>query len=274
MTSEHPPPYQIDSWQAAEKNAVRWMRFWGHTDARTTKSGPDGGIDIRSATAVAQVKYEAHHVGTPALRQLVGAGALEPGKKLMFFTGSGYSGPAIAYADATSIALFKYELDGTMSPLNKVAETVSFRGPNPDGTVKPPSRSGQKTVEESPSVAELASGMVALLSLALLIWNIIRLSNGDPDSSLWHPASNAGWLISFSLATIASARSERQRLITRHVWTIPWIALLAAFPLEAALNNEAAVAVTLLVAYGSAAVVGLALSREAPSLLTDDVRGS
>ena len=67
------PPYQITSWQEAERNAARWMRHWGFGDARLTSSGADGGVDVRARAAVAQVKFEASQVGRPALQRLYGA---------------------------------------------------------------------------------------------------------------------------------------------------------------------------------------------------------
>jgi hypothetical protein len=122
MTTRGPLSRQIDSWQSAETNAAEWMRFFGFHDARVTQGGSDGGIDVRSSGALAQVKYEARQVGRPQLQMLVGArGNLE--RALLFFTGSGYSATALAYANEMGIALFKYELTGQMVGVNRAAKS-------------------------------------------------------------------------------------------------------------------------------------------------------
>lgn len=119
-----PPLHQIRSWQDAEINAANWMRHWGHYDAAVTNGGADGGIDVRSSRALAQVKYLASAVGRPDLQRLAGAGAGEPGKQLFFFAGSDYTATALEYADVTGMALFTYRLDGSMAPVNAVARHV------------------------------------------------------------------------------------------------------------------------------------------------------
>lgn len=119
-----PLPRQIDSWRTAEDNAADWMRFWGYTDARCTSGGPDGGVDIRSSHALAQVKMEATQVGSPELQRLVGARGRDHHLGLLFFTGAGYSRKAVEYADTMDIALFSYRLDGTVDPVNAAAHHI------------------------------------------------------------------------------------------------------------------------------------------------------
>src|SRR5215218_4673157 len=103
---QQPPIHQIRSWQDAEINAATWMRHWGHSDAAVTDGGADGGVDVRSSRALAQVKYLAAAVGRPDLQRLGGVGAGEPGKQLFFFSGSDYTATALEYADQTGMALF------------------------------------------------------------------------------------------------------------------------------------------------------------------------
>jgi len=124
MTAK-PAPAQIDSWQAAEKNAAVWMRYWGHRDAKVTQGGPDGGIDVRSSRALAQVKFEAAQVGAPAVQRLVGARGRQDHLALYFFSGAGYARPAIDYAEIMDVALFKYGLDGSMTAVNRTAKAVT-----------------------------------------------------------------------------------------------------------------------------------------------------
>lgn len=100
------------------------MRHWGYSDAQVTRGGADGGVDVRSARALAQVKYEAAHVGAPAIQRLVGARGLAQDQSLFFFTGAGYARPAVEYADMMGIALFYYHLDGSMVPINAAAGAV------------------------------------------------------------------------------------------------------------------------------------------------------
>ncbi|MCA0146777.1 restriction endonuclease [Blastococcus sp. LR1] len=119
-----PRPSQVDTWQRAEKNAAAWMRWWGHADARDTGQGADGGIDVRAETALGQVKTDAHNVGRPALQRLVGARGRNHDQALFFFSGFGFSRQAIEYADDMEIALFRFALNGAMSPVNEAARVV------------------------------------------------------------------------------------------------------------------------------------------------------
>lgn len=125
FVSEHPPaPRQINSWEMAEQNAADWMRYWGYADARVTQGGADGGVDVTSRSALAQVKFEARQVGSPTLQRLVGARRNAHHKQLMFFSGVGYARPAIEYADAMEIALFTYDLLGAVTPVNPRGEAI------------------------------------------------------------------------------------------------------------------------------------------------------
>jgi hypothetical protein len=119
-----PPPFQVNSWRRAEENAAAWMRWWGFPDAELTEAGTDGGVDVRAAGALAQVKAEATQTGRPVLQQL--AGARRPGstQALFFFSGAGFGKLALAYADDWEIACFTYDLFGAMTPANGAARKV------------------------------------------------------------------------------------------------------------------------------------------------------
>jgi hypothetical protein len=121
---EAPAARQIDSWSVAEENAAQWMRYWGHVDAACTSGGADGGVDVRSRTALAQVKFEAAQVGSPAVQRLVGARGRDHHLALYFFSGAGYAQPAIQYADVMEVALFKYDLTGRQTAVNLAASEV------------------------------------------------------------------------------------------------------------------------------------------------------
>src|SRR5687767_14374396 len=77
------------TWQAAETLAEQHMRRIGFADAAVTASGADGGLDVVSAQAVAQVKHHAAPVSAPALQQTVGAA---PSAALvLFYALAGYT---------------------------------------------------------------------------------------------------------------------------------------------------------------------------------------
>lgn len=122
-----PEPRRIDSWQVAEANAAAWMRYWGYVDAQVTTAGPDGGVDVRAGRALAQVKFEAAQVGTPALQRLVGARGRQLDQRLLFFSGAGFSAPAVVYAEEMEIALFQYGLDGSMVSRSTASEELLAR---------------------------------------------------------------------------------------------------------------------------------------------------
>jgi hypothetical protein len=118
--STPPDPLPIRSPHDAELVACTWMRYWGFSDARTTSGGADGGIDVTSTDAVAQVKAHMTPVGRPDLQAFLGAAAVE--KKIpLFFSLNGYTDPAIEWADRAGIALFTYDLLGQPDPCNEEA---------------------------------------------------------------------------------------------------------------------------------------------------------
>jgi hypothetical protein len=97
------------------------MRYMGYRDAELTGSGPDGGLDDVADGAVAQVKFQAHTVGAPELQRLFGARVHATHRQLLFFTGTGYSPKAAAYAADAGIALFTYDPVGQAQPVNAAA---------------------------------------------------------------------------------------------------------------------------------------------------------
>ncbi|MGY1580899.1 restriction endonuclease [Streptomyces sp. MN13] len=82
----HQPPARrpVRSWQEAERNAAAWMRHWGYHDAAARPGGADGGVDVRSARALGQVKFQAHAVGRPELQRLFGARGRHMDRQLLF----------------------------------------------------------------------------------------------------------------------------------------------------------------------------------------------
>src|SRR4051794_7925678 len=71
------------SWQEAEAIAFDWMRKHGYRDAALTKAGADGGIDVISKKAIAQVKHHLKPVGIAEIQRLSGI-VHSTGRKALF----------------------------------------------------------------------------------------------------------------------------------------------------------------------------------------------
>ncbi|WP_064444444.1 restriction endonuclease [Rhodococcus sp. YH3-3] len=108
----------------AELNAAEKMKSWGFTDAVATTGGADGGIDVRSSSALAQVKWKGGAAGRPEMQQLYGARGTDTKKALFFFAASSYSKAAVAYADEVGIGLFTYDPLGEVTAVNAQAAAV------------------------------------------------------------------------------------------------------------------------------------------------------
>lgn len=121
----------IDSPEAAEVNAALRMRDLGFVDAQVSGPGADGGIDVFSERAVAQVKYRVGFVGRPDLQRLFGARGNRSDLQMLFFAGSGYSRQAVEYADKVGMALFVYDEIGIVAPHNGCAENLVNRAGRP-----------------------------------------------------------------------------------------------------------------------------------------------
>lgn len=102
------------------------------------------GIDVRATGALGQVKYQAALVGRPELQRFVGARPYGSTAQLIFFTGSNYAPTAVTYAQEWSIALFRYRLDGAMTPVNDTARRIHR-----------PSTSTMSTAARNPEVTEV-----------------------------------------------------------------------------------------------------------------------
>src|SRR6266480_5439695 len=89
-----------------EEAAADWMRVWGYRSVRRTAAGRDGGIDVESIEAVAQVKAWMVPVGSPEIQQLKGA-AYE-GRFALFFSLTDYTAAAVRFADQAGVALFRF----------------------------------------------------------------------------------------------------------------------------------------------------------------------
>ena len=89
----------------------------GYDGREVTGPGADGGVYGPSRRCVAQVKTETIPIGRPALQRLLGVAVAE-GKEGMFFSISGYTPGAMVWADAVSMPLFRFDLQGEPSGAN------------------------------------------------------------------------------------------------------------------------------------------------------------
>lgn len=115
---------QIGTAREAEQNAASFMRGLGFRDAAVTANGADGGIDVSSLDAIAQVKNWFKPVGRPPLQQLFGARGNRSNQKMLFFARSGYAATARTYADSHAIALFIFDHAGSITAINDSAQSM------------------------------------------------------------------------------------------------------------------------------------------------------
>lgn len=114
----------VDTWEEAERLAAWHMKSLGFANAAVTGAGNDGGIDVRSAQAVAQVKYYAQApVGAPAVQQL--RGAAYDRQWAIFYSLSPYTAAARDFADSAGVALFSYDLAGNVAAVNGPAKSLA-----------------------------------------------------------------------------------------------------------------------------------------------------
>jgi hypothetical protein len=176
-------PALVANGQDAQRNASRWMRAWGFWDALATSPGTDRGIDIRASGAIGQVMFQAAGVDREALHELVGATAESSGDQLFFFTGTYYSREAIAYADQHRIALFTYDLDGSMTPQNSIARLVIHPpevtgNPSPEGTTEGDHRSRPHR-GRSAVLWDWVRALCLATTIVTLVWAVASQSSRD-----------------------------------------------------------------------------------------------
>lgn len=108
----------------AELNAAEQMKLWGYLDAVATTGGADGGIDVRSSRALAQVKWKGGVAGRPDMQKLFGSRGTDTSKDLLFFAASGYSPQAVDYANQVAMGLYTYNPLGVVEPVNPAAQQI------------------------------------------------------------------------------------------------------------------------------------------------------
>ncbi|MCQ4120558.1 restriction endonuclease [Rhodococcus tibetensis] len=145
----------------AEVNAAEQMQRLGYHDATALLGGVDGGIDVYSARAYAQVKWRDGRADRSDLQNLYGARGTSSGRDLLYFAAAGYTDDAVDYAEAVGIALFRCEPDGETPPVGSHAPKLISAARNSAIAVAPAAT--QAPVRESPvrSVARTVWDRVA-----------------------------------------------------------------------------------------------------------------
>ncbi len=103
---------EINTWEDAEALAEEYMRALGFTDAQRTGSGSDGGVDVESRRAVAQVKDQSSGVGRGVLQQLFGVAQAEG--KLPYFFARHYSTQAVEWGLKNRVKMYQFDLRGNI----------------------------------------------------------------------------------------------------------------------------------------------------------------
>lgn len=94
------------------------MRDFGFVDATALPGGPDGGIDVYSRRAYAQVKWRGGSADKTDLEDLYGARGLDHQRVLVYFSRADYMESAVEYAAAVGIALFAFDQTGDVTPVD------------------------------------------------------------------------------------------------------------------------------------------------------------
>ncbi len=85
----------------------------GYVDAVKTQNSRDGGVDIRAAGMIAQVKFQASPVGVKPIREL--NGVRRGGQEVLFFALNGYTPEARREASQMGLTLISVSpVEGTI----------------------------------------------------------------------------------------------------------------------------------------------------------------
>ena len=95
------------TWQDAERFVCHWMTRHGYRDARLTASGADGGVDVSSRKAVAQVKHHHMKVGLSEMQRIYGI-AHSRQKRALFFSSGGFTPKALAWARSNGVETYTF----------------------------------------------------------------------------------------------------------------------------------------------------------------------
>lgn len=118
---QRPSPRLIRTSKDAELAARDWFLALGFTDAYVLPgAGPDGGVDVVSSAAVAQVKATVGPAGRPIIQQIYGIASHESKQAVVFSIG-GFTPEAVDWANSARVSLFQLDLSGDTTPANRLA---------------------------------------------------------------------------------------------------------------------------------------------------------
>lgn len=165
----HPGQFVADDRQA-EQMAAYAMRGLGYHDARVTRVGADGGVDVRASGAIAQVKFRGGMTSRPDVQRLVGAAGRQR-LQLLFFSASGYSSKAVEYAIEMDVALFTYTPTGRLTVHSPAAQRRTSEGGHPRLRASSPGTEhrAQRASAEALSNFSVAVGLLTVFALSALI---------------------------------------------------------------------------------------------------------
>lgn len=118
-----PAPRLVKSAAQAEVYVGEVMESLGLTNVRVTPVGADGGVDVTSDEAVAQVKMEGVSTGRPVLQAISGIASHER-KRAMVFSLAGFTQQALEWGGQAELALFEFSLDGSIEPRSPAARAL------------------------------------------------------------------------------------------------------------------------------------------------------
>ncbi len=121
-----PRPQLIRDFNDSERVAAEWMRYFGYSNVGVMPVGPDGGVDVYSDEALAQVKAQASPTTRPQVQQHLGVCRAQ-GKEPVFFSLAGYTPGAVDWADANGMVLFLFDRQGIPAAANSAAHIVMER---------------------------------------------------------------------------------------------------------------------------------------------------
>ncbi len=148
------PGEHITTPREAEECAAWHLRQLGFDDAQLTPASADGGVDVRSSRILAEVKQLTAVVGRPLLQRLVGARGAQHHLALAFYSASGYSPHAVAYAEEMAIALFTYSVRGEVAAVNGHARELVRAAPRRARTTRATRTTQRGAASARPTFAE------------------------------------------------------------------------------------------------------------------------
>jgi hypothetical protein len=161
-------PFCINTWSDAEVFAVSVLRAWGYHDAGLTKGGADAGLDIHGTNVLGQVKHRSAQTGRPDIQRLFGARGVGT-QDLVFFSRSGYSPPAVDYAETHDVALFSYDESGQVTAHTRSADRMMPAQEVQDVRLAPGRATNGATPDDG-GVGCFLFGILAGAAFAIWIW--------------------------------------------------------------------------------------------------------